>query len=125
MKLSELKQIIRECVDELYESGPADRHRRETGISYKTTGRDELESRVKNSKRSEHGLNGSGRLAKKPLKTMIQKSIERKKNKSNDGSVVHLKKAKGGSKESASKRQWNIDHGGQYPKVTKRGKLPK
>jgi len=40
VKKSELKSIIRECIEELYldESGPADRHRRKTHYKYKQDG---------------------------------------------------------------------------------------
>lgn len=130
MKLSELKSIIMECIDELNE-GPARDYRRKHGISYKTAGRDELRSREKNSKRSPYGWRETGIGSKKPLKDMIKRNIRRKdfdKFLHKDGkSVVHFKKAKGGSKESARQRQWNIDHvqNSGFAKITKRGKLPK
>lgn len=124
MKLSELKKIIIECVEELSE-GPARDYRKKHGFQYKSFGRDELKHRELNSKRSEDGWEGSGRFSKRPLKDMVKSANNRKRIvKMRNGTIVHTKKAKGGSKESASKRQWNIDHE-QYPRVTKKGKLPR
>lgn len=131
MKKSELKQIIRECIEELeIDEGPAREHRKKTGIQYQTAQRDPLKARLSNSKRDVDGIGGSGRLAKKPLKTMVRRDKEasdsRKKHFGGDQTIVHFKRASGGSKESARKRQWDIDHNQDVnAKTTKRGKLPK
>jgi len=50
MKLSELKSIIMECVEELNEVGPARKHRKATGYQYKDGLDDPLKNSVKDRK---------------------------------------------------------------------------